>query len=232
LKAPVKNKRALLDVGAAGPLAGLVFAIPILIFGLITSDVGTISTPSLLEGNSLFYAGHEDPHLWRDAAERRTVDVLLNQVAWAGWVGFTGDRAQFAADRAAGRRPYRLRTFRQSARETVFCSFYAVYGRHLDFSLWQYGTMSWGLLILLLFFFGRAQAEPLDDVTDSIRADAGLRSARCFFSSLFLSRFRCGLLCRRSCCGGESAQKNKKGAGWAPFLLPAIATGVGGSLTL
>jgi membrane-associated protease RseP (regulator of RpoE activity) len=39
LKAPVKNRRELFDVGAAGPLAGLVFAIPILIYGIWVSPI-------------------------------------------------------------------------------------------------------------------------------------------------------------------------------------------------
>ncbi len=61
LKAPIKSRRALLDVGAAGPLAGFVFALPILIYGLATSPVGPIGPlPAdgviLLEGNSILYA--------------------------------------------------------------------------------------------------------------------------------------------------------------------------------
>ena len=55
-----KNKRVLFDVGVAGPLAGLVIAIPVLFIGLSLSHLGTIQhttpgTMSMLEGNSLFY---------------------------------------------------------------------------------------------------------------------------------------------------------------------------------
>ena len=55
-----KNKRVLFDVGIAGPLAGLVIAIPVLFIGLFLSDVGPIGhaapgTMGMLEGNSLFY---------------------------------------------------------------------------------------------------------------------------------------------------------------------------------
>jgi membrane-associated protease RseP (regulator of RpoE activity) len=55
-----KNKRVLFDVGVAGPLAGLVIAIPVLFIGLSLSHLGTIQPPppgtmSMLEGNSLFY---------------------------------------------------------------------------------------------------------------------------------------------------------------------------------
>ena len=54
-----KNKRILFDVGVAGPIAGLVIAVPVLFLGLWLSPLGPIS-PALhgsgfLEGNSLFY---------------------------------------------------------------------------------------------------------------------------------------------------------------------------------
>jgi len=55
-----KNKRVLFDVGVAGPLAGLVIAIPVLLYGLSISQLGPIDRPpeglaGFLEGNSLFY---------------------------------------------------------------------------------------------------------------------------------------------------------------------------------
>lgn len=39
LRSPVPNRRALFDVGIAGPLAGLVMALPLLVWGLAHSDV-------------------------------------------------------------------------------------------------------------------------------------------------------------------------------------------------
>ncbi|HXF83830.1 MAG TPA: site-2 protease family protein [Anaerolineales bacterium] len=55
-----KNKRILFDVGVAGPIAGLLIAVPVLFLGLSLSPLGPI-TPApegysgFLEGNSLFY---------------------------------------------------------------------------------------------------------------------------------------------------------------------------------
>ena len=66
LKAPPRNRRVLLDIGLAGPLAGLVVAIPVLILGLMLSDVGPLPSgpPSpdqmfgiTIEGNSILYLG-------------------------------------------------------------------------------------------------------------------------------------------------------------------------------
>jgi Zn-dependent protease len=64
LKEPPKNKRVLLDIGLAGPLAGLAIAIPILIVGLSLSELNTLplapeslenQMSGFLEGNSVLY---------------------------------------------------------------------------------------------------------------------------------------------------------------------------------
>ncbi|MFN3492491.1 MAG: site-2 protease family protein, partial [Anaerolineales bacterium] len=52
-----KNKRVLFDIGVAGPIAGLVVAIPVLLLGLSFSELGTIDPApnGFIEGNSLIY---------------------------------------------------------------------------------------------------------------------------------------------------------------------------------
>lgn len=55
-----KNKRVLFDVGVAGPIAGLIVAIPVLFIGLSLSELGPIQQApagmsGFLEGNSIFY---------------------------------------------------------------------------------------------------------------------------------------------------------------------------------
>ncbi|MEM9766773.1 MAG: site-2 protease family protein [Cyanobacteria bacterium P01_D01_bin.71] len=54
LRSPVPNRRALFDVGIAGPLAGLVVALPLLIWGLANSEiVGMPEDASLLNFEAL-----------------------------------------------------------------------------------------------------------------------------------------------------------------------------------
>src|SRR6266545_1184896 len=56
MRRPVSDRNQLIDVGAAGPLAGLVAAVPLLLLGLSLSPVTAASAPgALLEGNSLAY---------------------------------------------------------------------------------------------------------------------------------------------------------------------------------
>jgi membrane-associated protease RseP (regulator of RpoE activity) len=88
LKAPFVNRRSLFDVGIAGPLAGLVFAVPILLIGLSMSTVGRCPVPGqcMQEGNSLFYSFAKYLVLGK-FLPAGDIDVQLSPVAWAGWVG-------------------------------------------------------------------------------------------------------------------------------------------------
>src|SRR5258708_34630429 len=92
-----RDRRILLDIGAAGPLVGLVVAIPILLIGLKTSPVLPLPTMDVFllktnmagyiaEGNSILYMlakfvvfGHFLPDGMKD--------VTINQLPCAGWTG-------------------------------------------------------------------------------------------------------------------------------------------------
>lgn len=84
---PFEDRRTLLEVAIAGPLAGLAVAIPLLFYGLATSPVGPAATANALqEGNSIFYALAKYLTLgeWLPGGGR---DVQLNAVAWGAWIG-------------------------------------------------------------------------------------------------------------------------------------------------
>ncbi len=111
-----KNKRVLFDVGVAGPLAGLVVAIPFLFLGLSLSHLGPIEpSPAgafgILEGNSLGYlfakylvfgkllpqplsmGGLSPAVYWLryfftgQPIPLHGLDVQLHSFAFAGWAG-------------------------------------------------------------------------------------------------------------------------------------------------
>ncbi len=88
MRRSIDDRNKLLDVGASGPLAGLVVAIPLLIVGLTKSSVG-IAPPGtmVIEGNSLLYIGlkYLVTGLYLPAADG--TDVQLHPMAFAAWVG-------------------------------------------------------------------------------------------------------------------------------------------------
>jgi membrane-associated protease RseP (regulator of RpoE activity) len=186
LKAPPVNRRALLDIAVAGPLAGLVVAIPVLIYGQITSRVGPILPAEgalVLEGNSIFYvfvkwlvhhqllpapASFGDVPAWLymlrfyvlgRPAPVGGVDVQLNVVAWAGWAGLlvTGLNLIPAGQLDGGHALYVLIGRHTRRVLPVVVVALVVLG-----FLWQ----GWFLYAALIFFMGRMQAEPLDQITE------------------------------------------------------------------
>ena len=56
MRKPIADRNTLFDVGAAGPIAGLVIAIPLLVIGLSLSELGATTPDDMIEGNSILYA--------------------------------------------------------------------------------------------------------------------------------------------------------------------------------
>jgi len=80
------DRKKLIDIGAAGPLAGLAVAIPVLLIGLKLSPVVPITTGGTQEGNSVLYALLK----WTVTGRwlpGQGMDVNLHPTAMAGWAG-------------------------------------------------------------------------------------------------------------------------------------------------
>jgi membrane-associated protease RseP (regulator of RpoE activity) len=84
MKGRIRSRNALLDIGAAGPLAGIVVAIPVTLWGLATSPVKEVSGHGLLEGQCLLYSLLKYVALGPIPEGH---DVFLNGAAFAGWAG-------------------------------------------------------------------------------------------------------------------------------------------------
>ncbi len=82
----IRSANALLDIGAAGPLAGMVMAIPIMLYGLSLSTVGPrIESGYIQEGQSLLYWALKTMVFGPIPADQ---DVQLHPTALAAWAGF------------------------------------------------------------------------------------------------------------------------------------------------
>lgn len=83
---PIDDRNQLFDVGASGPIAGLIIAIPLLVIGLHLSEVGPPTGEGMIEGNSILYAVLKYIVFGR-WLPGEGVDVQLHPMAFAGWVG-------------------------------------------------------------------------------------------------------------------------------------------------
>jgi membrane-associated protease RseP (regulator of RpoE activity) len=88
IKAPIPSRRALFDIGVAGPLAGFIFIIPIFIIGLITAHP-VISSNIAVDAANQHAIVLSDPLLFRLVALSlgASLDIFANPFYMAAWIG-------------------------------------------------------------------------------------------------------------------------------------------------
>jgi len=187
LKEPPKNKRILLDIGIAGPLAGLVVTIPVLFIGLHLSEITRLpllqsGEPLSLEGNSILYllakyivfgqwlpnpgnAGLLNPLIYwiryfftGQPVPFGGLDVQLHPVAWAGWAGLLITALNLIP---AGQLDGGHILYVLIGRKARFILPFLLVGMIILGFVWS----GWWLWAFLTFFLGRIYAEPLDQIT-------------------------------------------------------------------
>ena len=153
------NRRAMLLIGAAGPLAGLIVALPILIIGLSQSEVSPLPAGAgyLPGGNSLLY-GLLKMAIFGRWLPGGGMDVMLHPLALAGWAGLLVTSLNLipAGQLDGGHIAYALLGPR--ARYVTWAMVAAL----LVLGIWWQGWLLWAMLN---FLFARTQRGPLDDVS-------------------------------------------------------------------
>jgi len=86
MKSPIVTRKALIDIGASGPIAGFIISVLATIIGLQMSEVVPIAkTRGVLNlGDSILFSFLAKLVLGVTPADS---DILLNPVAFAGWIG-------------------------------------------------------------------------------------------------------------------------------------------------
>jgi len=86
MKSPIVTRKALIDIGASGPLAGFLVALGVSIYGLSLSEIVTLkgTAHGLILGDSLIFSFLSKIIIGHVPAGK---DVLLHPVAFAGWIG-------------------------------------------------------------------------------------------------------------------------------------------------
>jgi membrane-associated protease RseP (regulator of RpoE activity) len=189
LKAPPTNRRVLLDIGVAGPFAGLIVAVPVLIYGLATSPVGPLPAAIApgqgfsIEGNSIIYVvakwlifhqllpapatyGGLPPLLYMlryyvlaMPVPLGGTDVILNSIAWAGWAGLLVTGLNLIPAGQLDGGHALYVLIGKRARRLVPVIIVVLVA--LGF-VWN----GWFLWAAIIYFLGRTFAEPLDQITE------------------------------------------------------------------
>ncbi len=201
-----KNKRVLFDIGVAGPLAGMVIAIPVLFYGLSLSHLSVIRPSGGFieqEGNSLLYLLAKYVMFGKLLPDPTTThglsyalywlkyfftgqpiplgatDVFIDPVAFAGWAGLLVTSLNLipAGTLDGGHVIYSL--FGDKASKAFPFIFVALLGLGVFWS-------GWWLWALLLLWLGRVHAEPLDQITP---LDTGRRLIAALAIIIFILTF-------------------------------------------
>jgi len=86
MKEPISNRKALVDIGAAGPIAGFIVAVPVTVLGLVLTGVFPTES-AMVEGET--YIMINPPLLFNALSflTGGTGDSVLFPTALAGWIG-------------------------------------------------------------------------------------------------------------------------------------------------
>ncbi len=171
MKSMPRSRRVLFDIGAAGPWAGVIVTIPILIVGLALSTVGPLaqSAGGLELGNSILF--HQIAK-WILHVDPDTVSVNLHAMAFAGWIGLFVTTLNLlpASQLDGGHVIYALfgRRHRIISRLVVLgCVLMVVIPYFLGMRFW-YGWLFWAVL-LFLFGLGHPVTADVDTPLDPMR---------------------------------------------------------------
>ncbi len=85
MRSPILDRRSLLDIGVAGPFAGLLVAIPVLLVGLALSEARTLDGGAgIALGNSLLFSFAA----WVvHGTLPESIALVLHPAAFSGWIG-------------------------------------------------------------------------------------------------------------------------------------------------
>ncbi|KAF0111217.1 MAG: peptidase M50 family protein [Chloroflexi bacterium] len=190
MKEPPKNKRVLMDIAVAGPIAGYVVSIIVILLGLSLSTLSRIplvfpeGQGLQIEGNSVTYLllkwlrfgqllplpasyGDLNPIVYwlRYFFTGRPfplggLDVMIHPVAWAGWAGLLVTSLNLIPAGQLDGGHIFSLLFGKKGAKRVLPFILAILVG-LGF-LWS----GWWLWAGLVFLFGRVYAEPLDQITE------------------------------------------------------------------
>ena len=158
LRDPIPNRKTLLDIGVAGPIAGLLVAIMVGVAGLMLTNMEAKVVPDDLEpGDSLSFAL---PLIYIGIEYLVPIegDYLFHPMAFAAWVGFwvTAINLLPAGQLDGG----------HIAR--------AVFGKHAKYASWatiavliglSFFFLAWVILAILILVIGSRHPPPLNDIS-------------------------------------------------------------------
>ncbi|MFQ6061148.1 MAG: site-2 protease family protein, partial [Thermoplasmata archaeon] len=172
MRDPIPSRKALLDIGIAGPIFGLIVSIPVTAVGLYLTSIGAKPIPPNVGegGNLAFYP----PILFQFLETLIPIpeNVLSHPTAFAGWVGlFVTALNLIPAGQLDGGHIARALL----GKKATFLS----YASLLVLFIFGFFYFGWMIIALLILLLGASHPPPLNDLTslDIKRKMVGLSAA-------------------------------------------------------
>jgi membrane-associated protease RseP (regulator of RpoE activity) len=158
LRDPIPSRKSLLEIGVAGPLAGLALAIPIGILGLVLTNMEARPVPDDIGAEGLVQISFPMIYLWLEQLVPIQGEYLLHPTAFAAWVGFlvTALNLLPAGQLDGGHIARAL--LGKDAKYASWAAIAVLIG--LSIFYW-----SWLLFAILILFLGAKHPPPLNDIT-------------------------------------------------------------------
>jgi len=156
MKDPIPDRRVLMEIGAAGPIAGFIVAVPTLVIGLFLSDVvAPTGERGLAFGSSIIMIVLSKAILGVTPLSA-DFNIQLHPMAFAGWVGLfvTAINLFPIGQLDGGHVLYALLGEKSHIWAKSFFGFLLVL---------TYFWPSWGIWAILLFVLTRFKSAPLND---------------------------------------------------------------------
>jgi len=146
MKSPINTRKALIDIGASGPIAGFIISLFATIIGLTMSKIVLTKqvSGSLALGDSLLFS-LLSRLIFGEIPD--SYDVLLHPVAFAGWIGFLVTALNLipVGQLDGGHIAYAILGEKHKYISKILVLVMLILG----FFLWE-GWMVWGILLLVL----------------------------------------------------------------------------------
>lgn len=159
LREPVPNKKTMIEIGAAGPIGGLLMTIPLALIGLMLTESGAKLVPDDAGTGGLMTLQFPLLYLWINEFVPSTGDYLLHPTAFAAWVGFflTAINLIPAGQLDGGHISRAL--FGRYSKYVSYAAIIALIGLGVVF--WW----TWVFFALLVILLGVTHPPPLNDIT-------------------------------------------------------------------
>jgi len=168
IREPIPNRKALLDVGASGPIAGLLLAVPVTLLGFWLTEFYAVPVPvdsgdSLFLGTSFFF---EYLFSISESLNPSSGDYLSHPVVLAGWTGFfvTALNLMPAGQLDGGHIARALLGPKANILSLfviislIFMTFYGIPGFGPPY-------MGWAVYALLIYFLGTSHPPPSEELS-------------------------------------------------------------------